>query len=113
MSTGIDSRVTDMTGEAALPRSNGELVFEDPWQGRVFGIAVSLHEDGRYDWPAFQERLIEEIRAHGGGDRSAEDYYGHWLAALERLLIEHGLVDPGELDRRVAEYRHGERDEVF
>lgn len=113
MSADIDPRVTDMTGEAALPRSNGELVFEDPWQGRVFGIAVSLHQAGRYDWTAFQERLIEEIRAHGGDDRSADDYYGHWLAALERLLIERGLVDPDELDRRVAEYRHGERDEVF
>ena len=28
--------VTGMTGAAALPRRNGELVFEAPWQGRAF-----------------------------------------------------------------------------
>jgi hypothetical protein len=28
----IDPAVTAMRGDAALPRSNGELVFEAPWQ---------------------------------------------------------------------------------
>ncbi|MEQ8799076.1 MAG: nitrile hydratase accessory protein [Salinisphaeraceae bacterium] len=109
----IDDSIAQMRGEAALPRANGELVFEDPWQGRVFGIAVQLHQEGRYDWAAFQQRLIDEIAASGDQDRSASDYYGHWLAALERLAIERGLVDAEELAQRVDDYRHGRRDEVF
>lgn len=113
MSAAADKRIADMTGEAALPRANGELVFEDPWQGRVFGIAVSLHEAGRYDWASFQERLTEEIRRQGDDDRTASDYYRHWLAALERLLVDRNLIDADELAERVSEYRHGERDEVF
>lgn len=102
-----------MAGAAALPRSNGELVFEQPWQGRAFGLAVALHQAGCYEWRAFQQRLIAEIEAGGDNDRSADDYYRHWLTALEKLLTEKGLVDTGELTSRMMQYRHGERDEVF
>ena len=31
-------------GAAAPPRSNGELVFEAPWESRSFGMAVALSE---------------------------------------------------------------------
>ena len=34
-------------GAAAPPRSNGELVFEAPWESRSFGMAVALSEPGR------------------------------------------------------------------
>jgi hypothetical protein len=40
-------------------------------------------------------------------------YYERWLAALERLAVERGLITAAEYERRVAEYRSGERDEVF
>lgn len=113
MSAAIDQRVSAMAGAAALPRANGELVFEQPWQGRAFGMAVSLHHQGRYDWPAFQQRLIEQIAAHGDDDVTAADYYGHWLAALERLLVDEQLLDPQEIEQRITEYQHGLRDEVF
>ena len=43
----VDRVVAVMEGAAALPRKNGELVFEEPWQGRVFGMAVALHEQRR------------------------------------------------------------------
>src|SRR5262249_42939048 len=33
----VDRVVGAMQGTIALPRKNGELVFEEPWQGRVFG----------------------------------------------------------------------------
>ncbi|MBO0704818.1 MAG: nitrile hydratase accessory protein [Candidatus Dormibacteraeota bacterium] len=97
-----------MQGQAALPRRNGELVFDAPWQGRAFGIALGLHEAGVYDWEEFRQRLIQEV----GADEQ-RDYYERWLAALERLAVERGLVTAGEYERRVAEYRSGERDEVF
>jgi len=108
----VDAEIAQATGAAALPRRNGELVFTAPWQGRAFGIAVALRQGGRFAWRDFQERLEREIGAAAPED-DASRYYEHWLAALERLAIDRGLVDGDELRRRADEYRSGLRDEVF
>ena len=42
VSGSADRLIANMEGSAALPRKNGELVFEAPWEGRAFGIAVAL-----------------------------------------------------------------------
>ena len=88
------AEVTDMSGPAALPRRNGELVFEAPWQGRVFGMALAVVERLGVQWTEFQRRLIAEIAAHPDAP-----YYDSWLAALERLVLEHGLATSEELVR--------------
>ena len=43
--------IRQMDGPAALPLKNGELVFEEPWQGRVFGIVG--HGALQFQPPAF------------------------------------------------------------
>ena len=43
-------------GPAAIPRRNGEPVFNEPWESRVFGMAVGLCERGFYDWDEFRDR---------------------------------------------------------
>src|SRR5690606_17591417 len=97
-------------GEAALPRSNGELVFEAPWEGRAFGIAVKLNEQGVYPWRAFRDGLVDQIAAaESAGEESG--YYERWLATLERLLLEQGIVTPEELEQRTEEYATGVRDD--
>jgi nitrile hydratase accessory protein len=103
-----DERVGDLDGPAALPRKNGELVFDAPWEGRVLGLAVALSDRRVYDWDDFRARLVDEIAAAdaGGADSS---YYERWLAAFEKLLVSRGLVTPAELDARTAEYASGER----
>jgi nitrile hydratase accessory protein len=101
----IDRRVADLDG---LPRKNGELVFEAPWQGRAFGLAVAMNEQGAYAWEEFRRRLAAEI-----GDAPERDYYASWMRALETLLLEQQLLDPSELERRKAEYLSMQRDEVF
>jgi nitrile hydratase accessory protein len=102
--------VTGMDGETALPRSNGELVFEAPWEGRAFGIAVNLNESGVYPWGAFREGLVGQIAA-GDAKKDSTTYYERWLATLEDLLLQRGIVTPEELDARTAEYASGERDD--
>jgi nitrile hydratase accessory protein len=111
--------VADMGGSAALPRRNGELVFEAPWESQAFGMAIAFSDQGHYDWEQFRQRLIAEI---GDWERSDEDeravwdYYRHWLASLESLLEDRGLVSEGEIDERTAqiaskaehEHHHGE-----
>jgi len=105
--TEVDRRIANLDEKAALPRKNGELVFQAPWEGRAFGIAVLLNEKGAYEWNAFRDRLVAEIAAGG------PDYYASWLTALESLLIGEGVVTPEQIERRASEYRSLERDPVF
>ena len=92
-----DPRIAEMSGAASLPRKSGELVFHDPWEQRVFALAVALCEQGLYPWDDFRGRLIAEIAAADQAERTDDahsprpGYYEHWLAALERLLIEKGI----------------------
>jgi len=106
-------RPPDLTGAAAVPRKNGELVFDAPWQSRAFGIAVGLHQQGLFHWDEFRDRLIEAVAAHPGDDPSASPatiYYRQWLAALEKLLLDKALLAEADLDARAEELLAGERD---
>jgi nitrile hydratase accessory protein len=108
----VDQVVTAMQGPAAPPRRNGELVFEEPWQGRVFGMAVALHEQGAYEWEEFREALIDRIAA---AERRGAPfvYYEIWLETFEALLRARGLVTQDELDETTYQFEFGERDEVY
>jgi nitrile hydratase accessory protein len=94
--------VLDVYGPAAPPRSNGELVFAEPWESRVFGLALGLHAAGAFEWEDFRQELIATIAVweHGEHPDEAWSYYRCWLAALESVLAAAGLVDVGELDAR-------------
>ncbi|HEY7063419.1 MAG TPA: nitrile hydratase accessory protein [Chloroflexota bacterium] len=96
-----EQAASGLTGTAALPRQNGELGFAAPWESRVFGMAVALHDDAAYPWDEFRDRLIAEIARADAADE-ASSYYERWLAAFERLLVERGLLAPAELAARTA-----------
>ena len=93
MTMRVDAAVTAMTGRAAPPRRNGELVFDAPWQGRAFGMAVGVVEGLGLEWKVFQQRLIAEIAA-----RPEAPYYDCWVAALERLVLDLGAVSAEEME---------------
>ena len=63
MNERADPAVADPDAQAAPPRANGELVFEEPWESRAFGLAVALHDAGVVDFEDFRARLIAEIGA--------------------------------------------------
>jgi nitrile hydratase accessory protein len=79
--------------DQSLPRDNGELVFDAPWQARALAIAVALVEQLGLPWDAFRHRLMATI---------AEDphrpYYDSWAEALESLVIELDLATGAALD---------------
>ena len=111
-SLSVDRVVAIMQGHAALPRRNGELVFEEPWQGRVFGMAVALHERGLYEWEEFRQALIARIAsAEAGGGPFV--YYEIWLETFEALLARRQIVSRPELDETTYQFEFGERDDVF
>jgi len=112
MSTDAAVQPPDLSGAAAVPRKNGELVFDAPWQSRAFGMVVGLHQKGIFHWDEFRDRLIEAVAAHPGGDPSASPatiYYRQWLAALEKLLLDKALLAKADLDARAEELLSGER----
>ena len=80
------TEILDTEGPAAPPRPNGELLFESPWEARVFGITMSLYEAGLFEWE-------EEW-----------NYYECWAAAFERLLASKELCAAGELRKRVEAF---------
>jgi nitrile hydratase accessory protein len=92
---GIDA---DLAGPVSPPRDNGEIVFAQPWERRVFGLTVALCRSAICDWETFRERLIRRI-----GDDDAVPYWQSWALALEDLLASMSLVPPDQLDARYAE----------
>jgi nitrile hydratase accessory protein len=107
-----DRAIADMAGPAALPRKNGELVFESAWAGRLFGMTVALNQAGEFRWNDFRARLIAEI-AEAERLAAGSTYYERWFRALERLLDDTGLVPRAVLEARAAEFESGRRDDVF
>ncbi|HEX3962656.1 MAG TPA: nitrile hydratase accessory protein [Trebonia sp.] len=98
----------DIDGPAAPPRSNGELVFAEPWESRAFGMAVSLSEAGAFTWPQFQAALIARIGAWESAPAPDKpwNYYQLWLAALEDVLVGLGAVSAGEVAARTQALAH-------
>lgn len=97
----------DIDGLAAPPRSNGELIFAEPWESRAFGMAVTLYDAGAFTWPEFQAALIARIaawEANPGG--RPWSYYEHWLGALEDVLAQQGTVAAGEVAERAQSLAH-------
>lgn len=92
----------EIEGPAAPPRSNGELVFAEPWESRAFGMAVSLYESGAFTWPEFQAALVARIAAWEAAAAPEEpyNYYRLWLAALEDVLVSRCVVSADEVVAR-------------
>jgi nitrile hydratase accessory protein len=93
-------------GPAAPPRRNGELVFDAPWQTRLFGMTMALHESGAFEWEEFRQRLITAIgewdTSHG--DAEPYEYWTHWQTALEDLIDDLGVVSAAALADRASAY---------
>jgi nitrile hydratase accessory protein len=85
-----------------LPCDQGGPVFAEPWQAQAFALAVKLSEQGPFTWKEWAAALANELKA--AADRGEPDdgthYYEHWLAALERLVVEKGLTDREAMHER-------------
>jgi hypothetical protein len=83
----------------SIPRRNGELVFDAPWESRAFGMAAAYLEATGQDWDAFRPHLIATLAA-----RPDAPYYEAWASAFAELLSSDGLVTATELDERWATF---------
>ena len=105
---------SDISGPAAIPRRNGEPVFTEPWESRIFGTAVVLCERGLFEWDEFRQRLIAEITAADSASGEAKSppsaYYERFLAALERVLIEKKICAKEEIELHARAELPGEHE---
>lgn len=75
-----------------------EPVFHARWEQRVLGVAFQVIGFGWATLDAFRhgiERMDPVAYLTAG-------YYGRWLASLERVLGERGVLAPGDVDARLA-----------
>jgi len=98
--------VLEWDGPIAPPRRNGELVFDALWESRVFGMTMTLYEQGAFRWDEFRERLIAAIaaweRAHHPHDPTFH-YWTCWLTAFESLVTDKEFCLPAMVEARVDE----------
>ena len=106
----------ELDGPLEPPRKNGELVFEAPWEARAFGMAMVLHQQNVYPWSEFGSRLADEISSDAPSPDTPvfppppdteSRYYRQWLAALEGLVRDRGLVTAAEIEARTEEFAAG------
>ena len=77
------------------PKQNG-LVFHDEWEKRVFGMFMACFAGGHFNVDEFRhsrERMNPV-------DYLKFSYYEHWLASVETLMTEKGVISKKELDER-------------
>jgi nitrile hydratase accessory protein len=82
------------------PRFDGKLCFAQAWERHAFGVALALSKAGHFDWEDFRLKLIAAIGEWEDShelDDPSWSYYERWLTALERLLIELGLITREDL----------------
>lgn len=87
-----------MHGFGLVDVETDEPVFHADWERRVLGMAYQMVGLGWISIDAFRHG-IERIPPV---DYLTLGYYGRWRAALERLLVERGVLAPGEVDARAA-----------
>ncbi|MEI2419018.1 nitrile hydratase accessory protein [Arthrospira platensis SPKY2] len=64
-----------------------------------------MSKKGHYEWEDFRQSLIDTIgvwESEHQLDDPTWDYYHRWYAALEKLVIEAGLLEQSELDEKLA-----------
>jgi nitrile hydratase accessory protein len=101
-----DPAADHLSALPALPRDEGGPVFVEPWQAQAFALAIKLSEAGIFTWKEWAAALAAELKAAAerGEPDDGSRYYHHWQTALERLVLEKGLLDPSALVRRKGEW---------
>jgi len=88
-----------MHGMGPIAPERDEPVFHTAWEGRAFGLTRAMGGLGLWSLDAsrFQRERIAPA------DYFRLNYYERWIAALEALMLEHGLVTRAEIDHGRAD----------
>jgi hypothetical protein len=86
------SRVNDIGGQAGFGSvpvgDNGDPPFHADWEARVYALVKVLQRRGLFN----DDALRDAIERLPPGEYLAASYYERWLAAVEVLMAEKGLL---------------------
>lgn len=92
----LEDHAADLDPLDILPllKDSGRPVFADSWEAQAFALANLLIEKGFLTRAQWVEIFSQEIKAaQGRGDPDRGDtYFQHWMAALERIMVERDLI---------------------
>jgi len=94
-----------------FPADGEGPIFRAPWEAHAFALVLAMHERGEFTWKEWAQALSEvigDVRQRGDPD-TGEDYYRHWLTALERLAARRGIVSDAQLEQRRREWDEAAR----
>jgi nitrile hydratase beta subunit len=83
-----------MMGFGPVTAEPDEPVFHSGWERRAFALTLAMSAPG--GWNIDQSRAARE--SLHPAQYLAKSYYEIWLAGLEKLMVERGLVTPEEID---------------
>lgn len=92
-----------MDGFGPIDHEPTEPSFHADWEGTVFAMALGTMAQGHFTMDAFRH-AIERMDPVWYLDSS---YYEHWLAAVETLLVEEGVLKSDALTARAAAFAAG------
>jgi nitrile hydratase len=82
-----------MMGFGPVVPEPDEPMFHAAWERRAFALTLAMGATG--SWNLDQSRFARESLPPG--QYLAKSYYEIWLAGLEKLMAERGLVTPAEI----------------
>jgi nitrile hydratase len=88
-----------MHGFGPVEREENEPVFHGHWEAVMVAINNAARVHGVFNLDEFRHG----IERMGNARYLDTSYYEHWLAGIERLLIEKGAIDPAALDARTEQ----------
>src|SRR5215472_18153137 len=111
-SASLAAAVSSLQAELpALPLDAQGPVFKAPWEAQAFAMTLALHQRGEFTWKEWAQTLaqvIADVRQRGETD-TGENYYVHWLTALERISARKGLVSEALLHERRTQWEEADR----
>ena len=97
------SEMMSLEGAVAPPMANGDVIFEQPWQSRVFGMARVLCEQHQFEWNEFRDCLITRISAWEKTPTGDYHYFDHFFSALTDVISQKGLCTTEEINKKSVE----------
>lgn len=88
-----------MHGLGAIEIERDEPVFHHEWERRTFAMTMAFLGGGN----CVLDELRHAIERMAPGHYLSSSYYEHWLASIETLIDEKGIVSTAELAARKAE----------
>jgi nitrile hydratase accessory protein len=91
----------------SILRDETDRNFDAPWQAQAFALVVQLNKAGRFSWDEWVRVFSREIARSPfrPGESANDTYYRQWLDALEQIVVERGLLAPGDARERASAWR--------